>query len=81
MNPIAPPGFELLSTALKIWEHKLSSKYRDRFDKFSRKIYEENQKHEDIRDLGVITDCEFELQLLERGFIAEVNRSAVGNPK
>ena len=74
-------GLDLLGAALKIWEHKEANKYRDRYDKFSRKIYEENQKHEDIRDLGVITDCEFELQLLERGFVAEVGRSEARNFK
>lgn len=79
--PLLAPGLEILGALLKIWNHKEANKYRDRFERYSRKLYEEYQKNENERDSSVISDCEFELYLLGQGVVAEIGRSEVRSPK
>jgi hypothetical protein len=70
------PGllFEVLGAALKIWQHKESRKYLDKYMKLKRDYYEEANKDPAFRSDAELDRLEFELRLLGTAFAASVGK-------
>lgn len=62
--------FEVLGTALSLWESKEKTKYIDRYMSLKRAYWEEYNKPQESRSDAALDNLEFEIKLLSTGFVA-----------
>ena len=66
---------ELLSTGLKIWEHKLKNKYFEEWRELTTSLKDEEDKTIEYRNQAKIDNLHFKLLQLAKRFNADVNES------
>jgi hypothetical protein len=66
--------FEVLGAALKIWQHKESHKYLDKYLQLKRDYNEAANKSPSERDDAELDRIEFELRILGTAFAASAGK-------
>jgi hypothetical protein len=69
----------ILAAGLSIWEHKEVNKYREKFMRLRKEIYEEENKPQDKYDAAVLDNLYFELYILGEAFSSEVRKTDAKN--
>jgi hypothetical protein len=66
--------FEVLAQGLRLWNEKESNKYLDQVLELQRRWKEEYEKPRDKRSNAVLDECEHELFLISKIFIAPLRK-------
>lgn len=74
---IALVVLEVLKAGLGLWQSKEKRKYIDRLMKLEKRLYEEEARPYDEKDMAVIGNIHFDLMLLARAFAQDAGSNTI----